>query len=51
MAHETLEMNDPDPHGMQKAKVIAAADYTIMNNGTLAELHAQIDAVLPKLAR
>ena len=32
---EALEMNDSDPHGMQKAKVIAMADYTLQNNGTL----------------
>lgn len=47
--HEALEMNDPDPHGMQKAQVIAAADYTILNNGSLAELQAQIDAALTTL--
>lgn len=44
--HEKLEMDDPDPHGMQKAQVIAAADYTVMNNGALEELHAQIEGVL-----
>lgn len=43
IAHEKLEMNDPDPHGMQKAKVIQAADYTIMNDSTLAELGLQIE--------
>lgn len=48
-AHEELEMNDPDPHGMQKAAVIAAADYTITNNGSLEELHAQIEEVLGKI--
>lgn len=47
--HEQLEMDDPDPHGMQKAKVIAMADYTILNNGTLEELHAQIEEVLTKI--
>jgi dephospho-CoA kinase len=46
MAHEALEMNDPDPHGMQKAKVMAAADVTIMNNGTVAELDKEIEAAL-----
>lgn len=35
IAHEAIEMNDPDPTGMQKAAVMAAADYTIYNNGTL----------------
>lgn len=47
-AHEELEKNDPDPNGMQKAKVIAMSDYTIMNNGTLGELHVQIEDFLSK---
>jgi len=46
LAHEKLEMNDPDPSGMQKAAVIKASDYTIMNNGTLAELRAQVELFL-----
>lgn len=46
LAHEELEKNDPDPHGMQKAKVMEMADYTIMNDGTLAELEARVDAWL-----
>lgn len=50
VAHETLEMNDPDPHGMQKAAVIAAADYVITNDTDLAALHAQIDAVLAQIS-
>jgi dephospho-CoA kinase len=45
-AHELLESNDPNPHGMQKAKVMETADYTIQNNGSLEELHSQIEAVL-----
>lgn len=44
--HEALEMNDPDPHGMQKAKVIEMADYAIQNNGTLEEVYTQVDAML-----
>lgn len=43
IAHEKLEMNDPDPNGMQKADVIKCADYTIMNNSTLAELRSQVE--------
>ncbi|MFZ2253429.1 MAG: AAA family ATPase [Minisyncoccia bacterium] len=42
-AHEELETNDPNPHGMQKQKVIAMADHIILNNGTLEELHAEIE--------
>ncbi len=46
LAHEALERNDPDPHGMQKAAVIEMADYTIFNNGTVAELQAAVDVFL-----
>lgn len=46
---EELEMNDPDPHGMQKAKVMEMADYTITNNGTREELHAQVEDVLRQI--
>lgn len=46
VAHEELEKNDPDPHGMQKAKVMEMADYTIFNDGTLEELEAATDAFL-----
>ena len=46
---EAIEMNDPDPNGMQKAKVMEMADYTIMNNGSLEEVYGQIDAVLEQL--
>lgn len=47
--HEALEMNDPDPHGMQKEKVIEMADYTILNNGTLDDVYVQIEAILDKI--
>jgi dephospho-CoA kinase len=46
LAQEELEKNDPDPHGMQKAKVMGSADYTIMNNGTLEELYRAVDAFI-----
>lgn len=49
VSHEKIEMNDPDPNGMQKEAVIAIADYTITNNGTLEELHAYIEDVLQKV--
>jgi dephospho-CoA kinase len=51
IAHEALEMNDPDPNGMQKAAVMKMADYTIMNNGSLAELHAETEKVLSKIKK
>jgi dephospho-CoA kinase len=46
VAHEELEKNDPDPHGMQKAAVIAMADYTINNDGDLETLYRDIDKFL-----
>ena len=46
---EAIEMDDPDPAGMQKAAVIKMADYTITNNGSLEELHTQINEVLGKI--
>ena len=49
VAHEALEMNDPDPNGMQKEAVMKMADYTILNNGTRGELHAEIEEVLSKI--
>ncbi len=43
---EALEMNDPDPNGMQKAKVIEKADYVIYNNSTLRSLYRSVDDFL-----
>ncbi len=43
-AQEELEKNDPDPHGMQKAKVMEMADYTLTNNGSFTELEVAIAA-------
>lgn len=48
VAHEELEKNDPDPHGMQKAAVMEMADYTIINDGTLEELHRKLEEFLAK---
>jgi len=48
-AHEELEKNDPDPHGMQKASVIAMADYTIMNNGTKEELEQAVETFMKQV--
>lgn len=49
--HEKLESNDPDPHGMQKAKVIEMSDYVIENNGTLDELNAKVDVILEEIMK
>jgi dephospho-CoA kinase len=46
VAQEELEKNDPDPHGMQKAKVMEMADYTIFNNETREVLHQYVDEFL-----
>ena len=48
VAHEKIEMNDPDPNGMQKAAVMEGADFTIMNNGSMSELRQEIDNFLKK---
>ncbi len=50
ITHEELEKNDPDPHGMQKAKVMEIADYTINNTDTVAQLRAAVDEFLATLA-
>ncbi len=44
--HEELEKNDTDPHGMQKARVMEMADYTIFNDGTKEELQQAIEEFL-----
>jgi dephospho-CoA kinase len=49
LAHEELEKNDPNPHGMQKAKVMAMADHHIDNTKTVSELKVLVDAVLSTL--
>ena len=46
VAQEELEKNDPDPHGMQKAKVMEMADYTIFNNESRDVLHQHVDEFL-----
>ena len=46
---EELEMNDPDPNGMQKAAVMAAADHTIINDSSLNALHKRIEQALKQL--
>lgn len=48
LAHEQVEMNDPDPNGMQKAAVIAQADFTIQNNHSLRKFFTDVDAFVKK---
>ncbi len=48
VAHEDLEANDPNPHGMQKQKVIAMADHCILNNGTTEEFYTHIENLFQK---
>jgi dephospho-CoA kinase len=43
---EELEMNDPDPNGMQKAAVIEMADHVFYNNGSQEQLFAEVEEVL-----
>lgn len=43
LAHEALEANDPDPHGMQKPRVMAMADHVLMNNGSIDDLKRAIE--------
>jgi len=47
--HEALEANDPNPHGMQKQKVIEMADYCIFNSGSLEELYIVVEDVLAQI--
>lgn len=46
LAHEQVEMNDPDPNGMQKAAVMAAADETIQNNSSLDDLKQVVSVMV-----
>lgn len=40
---EELEMDDPDPNGMKKRKVMEMAEYTIKNCASLEDLHKAVD--------
>lgn len=51
LAHEALETNDPNPHGMQKHKVIRMADYVLLNNSSIDELNMQIEEVFQKITK
>ncbi len=46
---EELEKNDPDPHGMQKQKVMEMSDYIIHNDNDTTELFRNVDEFLNQL--
>ena len=48
-AQEEREMENTEPHKQNIQAVIDQADHHLTNNGSLEELHAQIDAVLAEL--
>jgi dephospho-CoA kinase len=51
LAQEALENNDPNPHGMQKAKVMAAADYTIKNSADKKTLAVEVEKFIKSLGK
>ena len=48
---EDREMNAPDAWDMSVAGVMALAEHTVRNDGSIEELRAQVDAILEQLAR
>jgi dephospho-CoA kinase len=51
LAQEALENNDPNPHGIQKAKVMATADYTIKNSTNKKDLAQEVEKFIKNLSR
>lgn len=49
LEQEALENNDPNPHGMQKAKVMAVADYTIKNSTNKKTLALEVEKFIQSL--
>jgi len=49
MADEEREMQNPEPYQQNIAACIKMADYLFQNNGTVAELEAQVEPVIEKL--
>ena len=43
-----MEKQDPDPNGMQKGRVIAMADYTIHNDGSVKALQQAIEGFIAR---
>lgn len=50
LAQEALENNDPNPHGMQKAKVMELADYTIKNSTNKKDLAKEVEKFIQSLS-
>lgn len=48
---EEREMNDPDPSGMQKARVMEMADHCIINNISPEHLYTQVDSFLENVQK
>ena len=46
---EEREMNSSNPHNQNLAGCIVRADYTILNNTGLAELHSALNAIMLKI--
>jgi len=51
MKEDQREYTNTDPTKQNVMGVFAIADYKIVNNGTLEELHAQVDSILEKVTR
>ncbi|NQU77735.1 AAA family ATPase [Candidatus Falkowbacteria bacterium] len=50
-AQEESEMKSPDPANQQIIACMNMADFTIINDSTLTNLHAKIDQVLEKIVK
>ena len=46
ISDENREMNNNEPHKQNLQECIKRSDYTLRNEGTLEELHAQVDQML-----
>lgn len=48
---EEKEMTSDDPNKQNLSKCIEMADYIFMNNGTLEELHYQVDKIISEILK
>jgi dephospho-CoA kinase len=51
LENEQREMHSTDPNKQNIARCVEMADHVINNNGTVDELHAQIEQVLQKIQK